>query len=247
MNEQVISETISKIAKELSVKETYIKQLIKLVDEGNTVPFIARYRKEMTGGLDEVQIRTIVEKWEYANHLSNRQQEVIRLIDEQGKLTDELHVKISKAQKLQEVEDLYRPYKQKRRTRATVAKEKGLEPFALWLFSFPKVGSIEEEAGKYVSEEHELPTLDEVIQGAKDIIAEWISDDADLRKEIRLLGFREGKMKTVVKNPELDEKGIFEMYYEYEEAIRAIVPHRILAMNRGEKEGYSPCFACFPE
>lgn len=246
MNNQLISETISHISTELKVKAAYIQQLIKLVDEGNTVPFIARYRKEMTGGLDEVQIRTIVERWEYANQLSNRQEEVIRLIDEQGKLTDELRKKISHAKKLQEVEDLYRPYKQKRRTRATVAKEKGLEPFAKWLFSLPKDGSVEEEAEKYLSEEHELSTKGEVILGAKDIIAEWISDDADLRKAIRLLGYKEGKMKTVLKEGELDEKGIFEMYYEYEEAISAIVPHRILAMNRGEKEGILRVSLVFP-
>lgn len=246
MNDQQVSETIDTISKDLSVKETYIKQLINLIEEGNTVPFIARYRKEMTGGLDEVQIRTIVERWEYANQLASRQEEVIRLIDEQGKLTDELRIKISKAQKLQEIEDLYRPYKQKRRTRATVAKEKGLEPLALWLFSFPKVGSVEEEARKYLSEEHELSAIEEVIQGAKDIIAEWISDDADLRKAIRLLGFKEGKVKTVLKDIERDEKGIFEMYYEYEEAIRAIVPHRVLAMNRGEKEGVLRVSLGFP-
>ncbi|TWI54028.1 Tex family protein [Halalkalibacter nanhaiisediminis] len=246
MNNQLISETISHISTELKLKASYIQQLIKLVDEGNTVPFIARYRKEMTGGLDEVQIRTIVERWEYANQLSNRQEEVIRLIDEQGKLTDELRKKISHAKKLQEVEDLYRPYKQKRRTRATVAKEKGLEPFAKWLFSLPKDGSVEEEAEKYLSEEHELSTKGEVILGAKDIIAEWISDDADLRKVIRMLGFKEGKMKTVLKDGELDEKGIFEMYYEYEEAISKIVPHRILAMNRGEKEGILRVSLVFP-
>ncbi|MFC0560494.1 Tex family protein [Halalkalibacter alkalisediminis] len=246
MNEAKQGETILTIAKELNVKQTYIEQLIKLVEEGNTVPFIARYRKEMTGGLDEVQIRTIVEKWEYANQLANRQEEVIRLIDEQGKLTVELSVKIQNAKKLQEIEDLYRPYKQKRRTRATVAKEKGLEPFATWLFSLPKTGNVEEEAAKYINEEFELLTNEDVTQGAQDIIAEWISDDAELRKAIRLAGFKDGKMKTAVKDQEADEKAIFEMYYEYEEAIKAIVPHRILAMNRGEKEGILRVSLVFP-
>ncbi|MCL7749626.1 Tex family protein [Halalkalibacter alkaliphilus] len=246
MNETKQNETIQIIAKELNVKSSYIEQLIKLVEEGNTVPFIARYRKEMTGGLDEVQIRTIVEKWEYANQLANRQGEVIRLIDEQGKLTDELRVKIQAAKKLQEVEDLYRPFKQKRRTRATVAKEKGLEPFALWLQSFPKTGSVEEEATKYLSEEHELTSVDDVISGAKDIIAESVSDDAEIRKAIRLMGFKDGKMKTTLKDKEADEKQVFEMYYEYEEAIKSIVPHRILAMNRGEKEGILRVSLVFP-
>ncbi|MFC0472368.1 Tex family protein [Halalkalibacter kiskunsagensis] len=246
MNEVKHNETIQIIAKELNVKQAYVEQLIKLVEDGNTVPFIARYRKEMTGGLDEVQIRTIVEKWEYANQLANRQEEVIRLIDEQGKLTDELSTKISRAKKLQEVEDLYRPYKQKRRTRATVAKEKGLEPFAVWLYSFPKNGSVSEEATKYISEEHELNEVEDVIQGAKDIIAEWVSDDAELRKAIRLTGFKDGKMKTAIKDKEADEKQIFEMYYEYEEAIKSIVPHRILAMNRGEKEGVLRVSLVFP-
>jgi uncharacterized protein len=246
MNEEKHNETIQIIAKELNVKQTYIEQLIKLVEDGNTVPFIARYRKEMTGGLDEVQIRTTVEKWEYANQLANRQEEVIRLIDEQGKLTGELSAKIGRAKKLQEVEDLYRPYKQKRRTRATVAKEKGLEPFAVWLHSFPKAGSVDGEAEKYISEEHQLTTIEDVIQGAKDIIAEWISDDAELRKAIRLTGFKDGKMKTTEKDKDADEKQIFEMYYEYEEAIKSIVPHRILAMNRGEKEGILRVSLVFP-
>ncbi|WP_332698027.1 Tex family protein [Halalkalibacter lacteus] len=246
MNEVKRNETIQIIAKDLNVKRTYIEQLIKLVEDGNTVPFIARYRKEMTGGLDEVQIRTIVEKWEYANQLANRQEEVIRLIDEQGKLTDELNDKIGRAKKLQELEDLYRPYKQKRRTRATVAKEKGLEPFAIWLHSFPKNGSVSEEAAKYISEEHDLNEDEDVIQGAKDIIAEWVSDDPELRKAIRLTGFKDGKMKTALKSKEADEKQIFEMYYEYEEAIKSIVPHRILAMNRGEKEGILRVSLVFP-
>ncbi|MBP3953294.1 Tex family protein [Bacillus suaedae] len=246
MNDAKKQHTIESIAQELKVKKANVDQLIKLVEEGNTVPFIARYRKEMTGGLDEVEIRTIVDKWEYANQLGQRQEEVLRLIDEQGKLTDELKVKITNSKKLQEVEDLYRPFKQKRRTKATVAKEKGLEPFALWLYSFPKDGSITEEARTYLSEEHELHTEEEVIQGAKDIVAEWISDEADLRKAIRLTGFKDGKIKTVSKDTELDEKAVFEMYYEYEEAIKAIVPHRILAMNRGEKEGILRVSLVFP-
>ncbi|MET3507890.1 Tex family protein [Halalkalibacter oceani] len=246
MDSQLESKTVKMIADELTIKETYIKQLIQLVAEGNTVPFIARYRKEMTGGLDEVQIRAIMEKWEYANQLYTRQQEVLRLIDEQGKLTPELRQAIEQAQKLQEIEDLYRPYKQKRRTRATIAKEKGLEPFAEWLITFPLESRVEKEAEAYLSEEYELPDVESVIQGAKDIIAEWVSDDADIRKMIRLTGVKEGKVKTAVKEKEQDEKGVFEMYYEYEEAIKAIVPHRVLAMNRGEKEGVLRVSLSFP-
>ncbi|MCK0473865.1 RNA-binding transcriptional accessory protein [Alkalihalobacillus sp. APA_J-10(15)] len=237
---------IAKLAQESNTKEQYVTQLIELVGEGNTVPFIARYRKEMTGGLDEVQIRDIVEKWEYENQLLKRQEEVVRLIEEQGKLTDELRVQIESAKKLQEIEDLYRPYKQKRRTRATVAKEKGLEPFAEWLFSLPKSGDIESESNAYINEEKEVTTIEEVIQGAQDIIAEWVSDDADLRKWIRHRGFSEGKIQASVKDQSLDEKSVFEMYYEYDEAIRAIVPHRILAMNRGEKEGILRVSLLFP-
>lgn len=246
MDNQLETKTVQMIAEELTIKETYIKQLIQLVAEGNTVPFIARYRKEMTGGLDEVQIRAIMERWEYANQLYTRQQEVLRLIDEQGKLTAELRQAIEQAQKLQEIEDLYRPYKQKRRTRATIAKEKGLEPFAEWLITFPLESTIEKEAEAYLSEEHELSDTETVIQGAKDIIAEWVSDDADIRKMIRLTGFKEGKIKTTVKEKEQDEKGVFEMYYEYEETIKAIVPHRVLAMNRGEKEGVLRVSLSFP-
>ncbi|MDV2686501.1 Tex family protein [Alkalihalophilus lindianensis] len=221
----------------MSVQEKYISNLIELVEEGNTVPFIARYRKELTGSLDEVQIRTIVEKWEYANQLQNRKEEVKRLIRDQDKLTDELSKKIDQAMKLQEIEDLYRPYKQKRRTKATVAKEKGLEPLAKWMFSFPKNADVLAEARKYVNEEKGVANEEEALEGAGDIIAEWVSDDADLRKLIRLRSFKEGKVRTSAKNKEADEKSTYEMYYEYSEAIRSIVPHRILAINRGEKEG----------
>ncbi|WP_026675772.1 Tex family protein [Alkalihalobacterium bogoriense] len=234
------------IAKELSLSSKVIKTVISLIEEGNTVPFIARYRKEMTGGIDEVQIRTITEKWQYAVNLRDRKEEVLRLIEEQGKLTDELAAAITKAQKLQEVEDLYRPYKQKRRTKATVAKEKGLEPLAEWIVSQPKEGHVEEEAATYLSEEKEVHTIEDALQGAKDIIAEWVSDDADIRKEIRELARRDGKITTKVKNAEADEKAVFEMYYEYEEPVKKIVPHRVLAMNRGEKEDIIKVSVSFP-
>lgn len=224
------------LAKETSFSSKVIQNVVSLIEEGNTVPFIARYRKELTGSLDEVQIRTIVDRWTYINNLEDRKEEVIRLIEEQDKLTDELREKIVKATKLQVVEDLYRPYKQKRRTRATVAKEKGLESLAEWMFFFPVDADVEKEASKYISEEKEVTSIEDAISGAKDIIAEWISDDPETRQKIRLMSFKEGKLVSVVKEQEKDEKGVYEMYYEYEEQVGKIVPHRILALNRGEKE-----------
>lgn len=224
------------IAKEQSLTSKQVQSVISLINEGNTVPFIARYRKEMTGALDEVQIRDIVERWQYIQNLEQRKEEVIRLIEEQGKLTDELKTNIGRAIKLQEVEDLYRPYKQKRRTKATVAKEKGLEPLALWMLEFPVSGSLEDKAAEYLSEENEVATAEEAIAWAKDIIAEMVSDDADSRKWIRTETCKSGSIESAVKNEELDEKKVYEMYYEYSEPVSKVVPHRILALNRGEKE-----------
>jgi protein Tex len=224
------------IAKEQSLTSKQVQSVISLINEGNTVPFIARYRKEMTGALDEVQIRDIVERWQYIQNLEQRKEEVIRLIEEQGKLTDELKTNIGKAIKLQEVEDLYRPFKQKRRTKATVAKEKGLEPLALWMLEFPVSGILEDKAAEFLSEEAEVNTTEEAIAGAKDIIAEMVSDDADSRKWIRTETFKSGSIESAVKNEELDEKKVYEMYYEYSEPVSKVVPHRILALNRGEKE-----------
>ncbi|WP_335501151.1 Tex family protein [Neobacillus drentensis] len=226
---------LKKIAAELTISLKQVKSVISLIDEGNTVPFIARYRKEMTGALDEVQIRNIVERWQYIQNLEQRKEEVIRIITEQGKLTDELNAAITKAEKLQEVEDLYRPYKQKRRTKATIAKEKGLEPLAEWLLTFTKE-SVEEKAKQFLSEEKDVLTVEDAIAGAKDIIAEWVSDDAESRKWIRKETFKSGAVVSVVKDAEKDEKNVYEMYYEYEEPVNKIVPHRILALNRGEKE-----------
>lgn len=227
---------IKKIASELSITAQQVKTVIDLKEEGNTIPFIARYRKEKTGSLDEVQIHSILEKYEYAVNLQTRKDEVIRLIQEKGKLTEELQKSIELATKLQEVEDLYRPYKEKRKTRATVAKDKGLEPLAEWLFQLPADGNLAEEALKYINEELEVHTIDEVIQGAKDIIAEWIADDASYRKWIRETTFKKGLIETTSKDEEKDEKKVYEMYYSYSEPISKIVPHRTLAMNRGEKE-----------
>lgn len=231
------NETIIKnIAKELNIQPKQVHNVITLIEEGNTVPFIARYRKERTNGLDEVQIRSITEKWEYAQNLEKRKDEVIRLIEEQGKLTEELKKSIESADKLQQVEDLYLPYKKKRRTKATIAKEKGLEPLAQWLFELPTKGDVFEKAKEFISEEHEVSTVDDALQGARDIISEYISDTAAFREWIRNETFKKGMIKSHVKDEEKDEKKVYEMYYEYEEAISKVVPHRILALNRGEKE-----------
>ncbi|WP_180271301.1 Tex family protein [Fredinandcohnia onubensis] len=228
---------VKTIAKEIGITTKQVHSVINLLDEGNTVPFIARYRKELTGSLDEVQIKDVQEKWTYLQNLETRKEEVIRLISEQGKLTDELQAEIMKSTKLQQVEDLYRPYKQKRRTKATVAKEKGLEPLAEWLYTFPMNVDVLQYATGFISEEKEVLSAEDAIQGAKDIIAEWISDDATFRQWIRNETFKQGTIETVVKDQEKDEKNVYEMYYEYKEPIHKVVPHRVLAMNRGEKEG----------
>ncbi len=235
MTTEVKDELSRWVAKEVQVKKDIVEKVIALMNEGNTVPFIARYRKEMTGALDEVQIKQIQDKWEYAVSLANRKEEVIRLIDEQGKLTEELKQEINAAAQLQRVEDLYRPYKQKRRTRATIAKEKGLEPLAALIWQ-QEISSVQEEAEKFLSEEHELHTIEAVLAGVNDIIAEWISDDPGYRTFIRDETYKRGMIRSEVKNAELDEKRVYEMYYEYGEALRSLVSHRILAMNRGEKE-----------
>ncbi|WP_434024375.1 Tex family protein [Neobacillus mesonae] len=226
---------IGRIAAEQGISPKQVKSVISLTNEGNTVPFIARYRKEMTGALDEVQIRSILERWQYIQNLEQRKEEVLRIITEQGKLTEDLKKAIVKAEKLQEVEDLYRPYKQKRRTKATVAKEKGLEPLAEWLLTFSNENP-EDKAREFLSEEKEVLTVEDAIAGAKDIIAEMVSDDAEGRKWIRRETFKTGAVVSVVKDAEKDEKNVYEMYYEYEEPVNKIVPHRILALNRGEKE-----------
>lgn len=224
------------IASEQSLSIKQVKNVIAMLDEGNTVPFIARYRKEQTGSLDEVQIRDIMERSQYIQNLEQRKEEVTRLIDEQGKLTPELEQNIVKAVKLQEVEDLYRPYKQKRRTKATIAKEKGLEPFAEWLLTFPKEGTLEQEASKYLSDEKEVTSIEDVLTGAKDIIAEIVSDEAEGRKWIRRETSKKGVIESTVKDADKDDKKVYEMYYSYEEPVSKIVPHRILALNRGQKE-----------
>lgn len=224
------------IAKELSLPVNKVATVLNLLGEGNTVPFIARYRKEMTGSMDEVQIKDIQDRHAYLQQLGQRKEEVIRLIDEQGKLTEELQASIVAATKLQQVEDLYRPYKQKRRTKATIAKEKGLEPLAETILTLPEQGSLEDLAKPFLSEEHELHTVEEVLEQAGFIIAEVVADDPTTRQWIRDTTFHRGQIVTQVKKEEADEKRVFEMYYDYSEPIAKLVPHRTLAMNRGEKE-----------
>ena len=223
------------ISKEVDVKPAQADTVIQLLQDGNTVPFIARYRKEVTGSLDEVQIKAIEDRFNYMNQLEQRKEEVIRLIDEQGKLTDSLKKDIEAASVLQRVEDLYRPYKQKRRTKAIVAKEKGLEPLADRLMKFNHE-NIEQYAQQFIDAEKEVMSVEDALAGARDILAERFADDAALRDRLRKLTWREGKIETKVKNAEKDQKQVFEMYYEYEELAGRIVPHRILAINRGEKE-----------
>ncbi|WP_077318358.1 Tex family protein [Virgibacillus proomii] len=224
------------VANETKVKVPIVNKVIALLKDGNTVPFIARYRKEVTGGLDEVQIKLIQDKWNYVVNLSERKQEVLRSIEEQGKLTDELRQEILQAMQLQRVEDLYRPYKQKRRTRATIAKEKGLEPLAELVWQ-QEITKLNEEAVKYISEEHELHTVEDVLAGVNDIIAEWISEEPAYREYMRDETVKRGSIESEAKDVEKDEKQVYEMYYEFHEPIRSLVSHRILALNRGEKEG----------
>ncbi|MCG8397522.1 RNA-binding transcriptional accessory protein [Bacillus atrophaeus] len=225
------------IAKETALSQKNVESVIQLLEDGNTVPFIARYRKEQTGSMDEVQIQTISERWQYIQNLNQRKEEVIRLIAEQDKLTDELRQKIEQSVKLQEVEDLYRPYKQKRKTKATVAKSKGLEPLAEYILTLPKDDRIAEIADQYISEEKEVLSREGAIEGAKHIIAEQLSDEPSFRKWIRQETFKKGTLKsTAGKSADADEKNVYEMYYEYEEPIPKVVPHRVLAVNRGEKE-----------
>ena len=227
---------IQLVAEELNLKALQVKNTIELLDTGNTVPFIARYRKEVTGSLDENQIRAIQERMQYLRALEARKETILKSIEEQGKLTPELKEKILKATKLQEVEDLYLPYKPKKRTRATVAKEKGLEPLAEMILKQEIVeGHPEELAIQFVNEEKEVRTVEEALQGAMDIVAEVISDDAEVRKQIREATFKTGLLESAVKHAE--ERTPYEMYYEYSEPVASIPPHRILAINRGENEG----------
>ena len=227
-------EIIKGISTELNIKEAGIRAVLKLLSEGNTVPFIARYRKEATGALDEEVIRKINEVYEYQVNLLKRKEDVIRLIDEKGMLTDELKESIMKCEKLVDVEDIYRPYKEKKKTKATEAIANGLEPLSKMIFSFSD-NDIKKEAEKYINDK--VKNVDEAITGAKYIIAEIISDNAEYRKEIRKVTYREGIVKSKVKKNAKDDNKVYEMYYDYEEKVNRIKPHRVLAIDRGENEG----------
>ncbi len=229
-------EMIQLVADELNLRALQVKNTIELLDNGNTVPFIARYRKEVTGSLDENQIRAIQNRMQYLRALEARKETILKSIEEQGKLTPELKKKIQNATKLQEVEDLYLPYKPKKRTRATIAREKGLEPLARMILEQQTIsGQPEELAIKFVNEEKEVRTVEQALQGAMDIVAEIISDDAEIRKQIRQATFKTGLLVSTVK--QAADRTPYEMYYDYSEPIASIPPHRILAINRGEKEG----------
>lgn len=225
---------IQKITEELNVKKWQVEAAVKLIDEGNTIPFIARYRKEATGTLDDEQLRKLSERLIYLRNLEEKKAQVISSIEEQGKLTDELKEQILAAQTQVAVDDLYRPYRPKRRTRATIAKEKGLEPLAALLMLQNLKDSPVEAAKTYVSEEKNVQTPEEAVSGAKDILAEVISDEAKYRTKIRKMTFQKGKIVSEAKDEK--QESVYEMYYEFEEAVSKIAGHRILALNRGEKE-----------
>lgn len=228
-------ELLKLIASDTAVASKQVATVIELLEDGNTVPFIARYRKEATGSLDEVQIKAIEDRYQYMLQLEKRKEEVLRLIDEQGKLTETLQQQIQSATMLQRLEDLYRPFKQKRRTKATIAKESGLEPLADSLMTFRNENPTV-IAERYVNQEKAVLNVEDALAGARAILAERFADDATVRDRLRKLSWREGKIATTLKDGEKDEKKVFEMYYEYEEPIHRIVPHRTLAINRGEKE-----------
>lgn len=250
-NNYINDALLGKISREQNVRIGQIRAVLELIEGGATVPFIARYRKEVTGNLDEEQIRAIYQEWDYGQKLAARKEDVMRLIEEKGKLTDEIKMGIINATKLSEIEDIYRPFKEKKKTRATDAKKKGLEPLAEYLLSFPLEGNVEEEASKYVTnlegktpEEIEamkkegviVKNTAEAIQGAKDIIAEMVSDEPKFRAWIRENFENEANMKSEVKEDAVDEKKVYEMYYNYEEPLKTIKLHRILALNRAEDE-----------
>ncbi len=223
-----------KIAQELAIKKEQVEATVKLIDEGNTIPFIARYRKEVTGALNDEVLRNLYERLNYLRGLEDRKESVLALIEEQGKLTDELKEKILAAETLVVVEDLYRPYKQKRKTRASVAKEKGLEPLADLIWNQELSVDAKEAAKEYIDSEKGVETVEDALNGAKDIMAERISDEADYRIYIRNFTFEEGKLVSSAKDSKVSS--VYEMYYEYEEPIKKVVGHRTLALNRGEKE-----------
>ena len=227
---------IVKLSEELAVQKWQVEAAVGLIDEGNTIPFISRYRKEVTGSLNDEQLRNLHERLVYLRNLEDKKEQVLSSIEEQGKLTEELKEKILKAETMVTVEDLYRPYRPKRKTRASVAKEKGLEPLAETILAQEITGDILAEAYKYISEDKEVKTAEEALQGAKDIIAESISDEADYRTYIREITMQEGKLVSSAKDEKAES--VYEMYYTYEEPVKSVAGHRVLALNRGEAEKF---------
>ena len=225
---------IKTLADEFKIKREQVENTVKLIDEGNTIPFIARYRKEMTGSLDDVILRELNDRLNYLRNLDEKREQVRNLIAEQEKLTDEINTALDKAVTVTEIDDIYRPFRPKRRTRATIAKEKGLEPFANEIMMQLTKEPVDKIAEKYIDAEKEVNTIEDAIEGAKDIIAEMVSDDADYRALIRRLTFNEGLIVTKVVDEETES--VYEMYYDYSEPVKKIPGHRVLAINRGEKE-----------
>ena len=220
------------LAKEFSLRPQQVRAAVELLDAGNTIPFIARYRKEATGSLDDQVLRELAERLEYLRGLDKRRDEIRKSLTEQDVLTEELEARLQQAKTLSELEDLYRPYRPKRRTRATVAKERGLEPLALWLMIQDPRGEPLAEAEKYVDPEKDVPDAESALAGARDILAETVSDDADIRKELRAMMMREGVLVTKAAK---EEDSVYSMYYDFREPVRSMAAHRILAVNRGER------------
>ena len=227
------SKTLAEI---FDIKEEYAANIIALLDDGNTIPFIARYRKEMHGSMDDQLIREFSEKLEYLRNLDKRRSEIRSLIEAQEKLTDDVSAALDKAQTLSELEDIYRPFRPKRKTRASVAKERGLEPLALAIIKQEKGFSPEKAAEDFVDEEKGVPTAEDAIQGAMDIIAEQVSDSAEIRKRLRLIAQANGVLVSTA--ADADKDSVYTMYYEFSEPVKKIAGHRVLAVNRGEKEGF---------
>ena len=235
---------VSVLANEFGLRAQQVQAVIELLDAGNTIPFIARYRKEMTGSLDDQVLREMTERLEYLRSMEKRREEIEKTLTEQGNLTEELKTELAKAKTLAELEDLYRPFRPKRRTRATVAKEKGLEPLALWLMLQRPGDDPEAEAAGYIDPEKELPDAESALAGARDILAESVSDDAALRKELRALLLREGILETRAAK---EEDSVYSMYYDFREPVQRMAAHRILAVNRGEREEFLKVALTVPE
>ena len=227
-------EIIAVLAEELGIKKQQAEAAVKLIDEGNTIPFIARYRKEATGALNDEVLRNLYDRLNYLRNLEEKKEQVINSIEEQGKLTEDLKAQILAAETMVVVDDLYRPYRPKRRTRATIAKEKGLEPLANIISLQMTDQPLEVTAEEYINAEKEVNTAEEAIEGAKDIIAEFISDEADYRMYIRTLTMKKGRITSTAKDKEAES--VYEMYYEFDDALAKLAGHRVLALNRGEAE-----------